>query len=108
MKYDVSEDIFAYEPMPIPKTDADGNCIGYDYPPVMPTNVFGSNELRKKTFPNEIGCSADPENVAGFQSALDVINANRNTKTSGLSPIGKDEADATCQVDTALRQNIKN
>lgn len=106
MKYDVSEDIFAYEPIPVPKTDSDGNCIGYDYPPVMPITVSGSDDLRKKSFPNEIGCSADPNDVAGFQASLDVINSNRNIKTSGLSPIGKDECDATRQVESALSQSV--
>lgn len=94
--------IYAYEPKPVPKFDSDGNIIGYDYPQVMPCTLAESEDLRVKSYPNEIGCSADPNDVQGFQSALDIINANRNTKTSGLSSIGKDECDATRQVSDAI------
>ena len=96
------DDIFAYEPKPIPLLDADGNIIGYDYPKVLPCTLEESDDLRVKSFPNELGCSADPKDVQGFQATLDVVNANRNTKTSGLSPIGKDECDATRQVSDAF------
>lgn len=106
MNYDVSDAVYSYEPKPVPKYDPDGNIIGYDFPQVMPCNLEASEELRVKSFPNELGCSADPENVQGFQQTLDIINSNRNIKTSGLSPIGKDECDATRQVSEALKASV--
>lgn len=99
---DYSIGCYAYEPKPIPKTDSDGNIIGYVYPQVLPCTLAESEDLRVKSYPNELGCSADPNDVQGFQATLDIINANRNTKTSGLSPIGKDECDATRQVSESV------
>lgn len=105
---DYSFGCYAYEPKPVPKLDRDGNIVGYDYPQVLPCTLAESEELRVKSYPNELGCSADPNDVQGFQAALDVINANRNTKTSGLSPIGKDECDATRQVSEACSKLSKD
>lgn len=100
--FSFKDDFYAYEPKPVPVFDVDGNVIKYDYPIVSPCTLEQSDDLRVKSFPNELGCSADPSDVQGFQATLDVINQNRNTKTSGLSPIGKDECDATRQVSDAL------
>ena len=46
---DYSIGCYAYEPKPIPKTDSDGNIIGYDYPQVLPCTLAESEEFRVKS-----------------------------------------------------------
>lgn len=108
MMYCIEEALYAYEPKPVPQLDSSGNIISYSYPAVLPCTLSHSDELRVKSYPNELGCSADPDDVQGFAATLDVINSNRNLKTSGLSPIGKDECDATRQVSNALSHSVNS
>lgn len=93
---------YVYEPKPIPITDSEGNVIGYEYPPVIPCPLVDSEDKRVKSFPNELGCTADRDNVAGFSAAVDVINAHRNTKTSGLSPVGQDDCGMMAEISSTI------
>lgn len=98
---------YAYEPVSVPEYDADGNIIGYYFPKVMPCTLDESETLRIHSSPNELGASADPSNVDGFGAAVEIINANRNLKTSGLSPVGQDDANMMQQVSEALKVSKK-
>lgn len=98
---------YSYEPKPVPKTDADGNIIGYDFPQVLPCTLAQSDDLRVKSFPNELGCTADSDNVSGFSATLDIINKHRNVKTSGLSPIGDDDCGMMSTVADAVNSISK-
>lgn len=98
---------YAYEPVSVPEYDADGNIIGYHFPKVLPCTLDDSESLRTHTSPNELGASADPSNVDGFGAAVEIINANRNLKTSGLSPVGQDDANMMQQVSAALKDSKK-
>ena len=96
---------FTFEPKPVPRTDRDGNVVGYDYPDVMPCTLYESDDLRVKRFPNEKGCTADPSNVQGFQETLKIINEHRNTRTSGLSEIGNDACGMMEYVESVVRNS---
>lgn len=94
---------YFYEPKKIPVVDKEGNVIGYDCPPVQCRPLAETDSLRVKSFPNELGCSANPENVEGFQATLEILNAHRNTRTSGLSAIGSDDCGMMAAVDHYIR-----
>lgn len=94
---------YPYEPKQAPVFDSLGNVIRYESLPAVPLTLAQSDEIRVKSYPNELGLTADKENPQGFASLLDLINAHRNIKTSGVSIIGQDTCGLMSAVGEALR-----
>ena len=83
--------VYAYEPIGEPVFDDYNNIIAYKQPLYSPVPYVKTEDLRRHNYPNELGCSADPKNVSGFAATVEVINASRNMRTSGISQIGADD-----------------
>ena len=105
MDVNFADGVYFYEPKQTPVLNDNGEIIGYESPLVTPCTLRESEDLRVKSAPNELGCSADPDNVQGFAATLDIINANRNTKTSGLSPVGQDDCGMMSEVSDAIKKS---
>ena len=88
-----------FEPKKTPELDSSGCIIGYNSPRVFACSLKDSDGIREKVFPNELGMSADPNNITGFRALVDLINQNRNLSGNPIFFTGADDA----EILTAIR-----
>ena len=86
-----------FEPKPVPVLDDAGNVVDYTLPKLCCMPFKQAEQFRQKIWPNELGMSADPNNVEGFRVLVDLINQNRNLRGNGIVELNSDDASAVLQ-----------